>query len=172
MGCKLLGDILHVRHNNGFIVSLPEKVKQLYWRFLPEKSHVSLMEKASDKSLLDDRDGEKKQVSYDKIVEGKNTKWSPIFFLSASWWRIRWRHNSSIVGVSDCIFSNPNRWAHPTFWLLSGILIHFCHVCTCLRCRKIEQWQVNYRWFKYFKRCEDLGSASKQIQISSVEITE
>lgn len=38
------------------------------------------MEKASDKSLLDDRDGKKKQVSYDKIVEGKNTKWSPSFF--------------------------------------------------------------------------------------------
>lgn len=47
-------------YTNSLTVSLFEKVKEFYGRCLPEKSHVSLMERASDKSFLGDRNGEKK----------------------------------------------------------------------------------------------------------------
>lgn len=45
-------------HMNSLIVSSPEKMKWFYWRCLPEESLVTLMEKGSDKSLSDDRDGD------------------------------------------------------------------------------------------------------------------
>lgn len=65
---------------NSLIVSLSEKMKRFYWRCLPEESLVTLMEKASEKSLSDDRDGDQSRSPV-TISWGKNkTNQSPLFF--------------------------------------------------------------------------------------------